>query len=1111
MTPSKPVESGSDPSTAAPPIATEAASPPEPWTPERVLAWNRYLDRYVAGGVLVLVFLAALRPIGNSSIWPLLKAGEVIAQGQPITKDPFSYTRGGREWINVPWLFEVVNAQIFGLVDRAFQSGSDPERGLWAATSALVLIHAGLLALAAWLLMQLRRPGPGLWWSALCAMIALGGFVTPAAVQGQWLQLGLGGLAHGFEAVDPDAWGLVLLALAMVLLHRSSNLGRRRAAWFVPAVFLIWANCDDTVGFGLVVLAAWTVGRVIAGFQRGRTDAESRPVEALAVLGASAAATLINPSTYRLYELALVPIGKSLFRLIAKGDEIVTQDQLGFFGPASDGEFALMGEQAALAVRLFFGFVVWLGLMSFVLNYRGFRWPRFLAFVAAAVLWAARIQLAPFFGLVLAGVLSLNGQEWYLSRYGARGHVGGGWKLWSDGGRSLTILGVFALCFLVITGYVSRPGDPRFGLGYDESNLAFETARYLRSIPLKGQVLNLTPSHGDALIWVAPERKPFIDNRKGVYDQELRRDLQEIRSALLDDDRSRWEPLFERYAGDGPGITAVIVNPLRRDGPVYNALMSSSSWVRLHDGGNAVIFGRTDATSGDAELIKEQRLDADKAVYGRYDPLPAPDRPPSGTSWLDNVLRYRAVQPPRPRIYAADRWLDAARNSPEPDPAMAFMAIREARRALQRDPDDYLAHLLLQNAYLSLMSSEAAILDRGRPTDRPAVEPAEHLNFRYRQRLAELRFAIETAPPPRSREERESRADLYVDLGRMYEANRALDLARDAYAEARRLVSPGTFPEPLEERIAQIDEQIERLRAGLEERAAAGITNPIQRADYLVSAGYPGLAIEELLASENAGVSPAAVRWSLVDLYCQTGQPDKAYDLLESTGIGDPSLSTGPGTGAYRQGLVNMLLGYHTYAANYWDNYALPPLRQAAVSQAVEAAVGVLRGEPLAATRTVLDVTGVPGSPGYLDNEAQWESELGLCLLEAGIPQDVLEDDGTVRQTGAATHFRRALEINPEHPIRALIVYYLEKLGQPIPEAKAGGGGTAVAAPPGPTSPAEGTPAAPSSGPAPAGSSPTAPAVSAPAREGAVPAPAPEPPAAPSVPEAEPAGEAPQA
>src|SRR6478609_6344109 len=59
--------------------AGEAAAPaepePEPWTPDRVLEWNRYYDLYLAGGVLLLVFVTAVHTIASPLIWPLLEAG----------------------------------------------------------------------------------------------------------------------------------------------------------------------------------------------------------------------------------------------------------------------------------------------------------------------------------------------------------------------------------------------------------------------------------------------------------------------------------------------------------------------------------------------------------------------------------------------------------------------------------------------------------------------------------------------------------------------------------------------------------------------------------------------------------------------------------------------------------------------------------------------------------------------------------------------------------------------------------------------------------------------------------------------------------------------------
>src|SRR4051794_449953 len=104
----------SDPTQATHTSATttdEPAEPPppepEPWTPARVVEWNAYYDIYVVLGVLLLAFIASANRISHSSIWWQLQAGRLMsARGGPLTTDPFSYTEGGRRWVNVPWLFE---------------------------------------------------------------------------------------------------------------------------------------------------------------------------------------------------------------------------------------------------------------------------------------------------------------------------------------------------------------------------------------------------------------------------------------------------------------------------------------------------------------------------------------------------------------------------------------------------------------------------------------------------------------------------------------------------------------------------------------------------------------------------------------------------------------------------------------------------------------------------------------------------------------------------------------------------------------------------------------------------------------------------------------------
>jgi hypothetical protein len=1006
---------------------------PEPWTPERVLDWNRYLDRYVAGGVLLLVLLTAFRPIVHSSIWGMLRAGERISSGASPTTDSLSYTREGQPWVNIPWLFEVGNWQLYHLADGLLSSTEHPGRGEFAAATTLIVLNALVVAATAWILMCVRRPGPGLWWSALCVMLALGGIFQPA--EGGKFAPAVGGIASGRIAVDPESWGLLFLAIEIFLLHRAANLERARALWFLPPLFVLWANVDESFAFGIVVLAAWTIGMGLDRLlTRGRPDRVG-PAHAALILALCAAATFANPSLHRAPLNAFTTLFNGVLRLVGKPSGPLTTDSLSFFDSESQNVFDRIGGRGMATAQVgYFLILVWAGLLSFALNWRRFSPPRLLGYLAATLMWACLIRLAPLFGLALAATLALNGQEWYHDRFGIKGRVGLGWKLWSDGGRALAIVAIFCFITLSITGQFARPGEVAFGVGVDDSNLAFRSAEYLRDLRSDGQVLNLSLALGDALLWRAPNRKSFIDNRKGLFPETIRDDLKNLRAALRTDDKATWEPILEKYGGTDPGITTLMVAPNQdQDRGIYESLMRSPHWVLLFDGGNAVVFGRVDKSGKDQGLFTETRLDADEVVYKRNETMPDWERPPTATGAMDYILGYRRLKPTKPEVFAAERWLTPPGDPATTplDPARCFMAIREARRALARNPDDAQAYQLLQLAYLSLMQAEARILSASAD---PQREPAQYLAFRYRQRVATLNFAIQTMPPPSTRDAREHLAQLHLQLAAMYQGSNAFDLERDQLQAARNLMK-ADFPLELEQRLAVLNEQVDQLRNNLDDFTASNQAGPVQRAQIATENGFPGIAIEELQAAENAGVSLALVRWNLLDLYCQTGQPEKAYDLLESTTVNDPSLGTGPGTAAYRQGLVSLLLGNYDLASVYWRLHALPPIRAMQGFQTISAVRGWLRGQPINATRSLLEVAGTPGSAGLIESQAEWEAELGLCLLESGTPHDVTDESDNVIKQGAASHFQKSLEVNPAQPLRPLLEYYLTKLGASIPTA----------------------------------------------------------------------------
>ncbi len=158
------------------------------------------------------------------------------------------------------------------------------------------------------------------------------------------------------------------------------------------------------------------------------------------------------------------------------------------------------------------------------------------------------------------------------------------------------------------------------------------------------------------------------------------------------------------------------------------------------------------------------------------------------------------------------------------------------------------------------------------------------------------------------------------------------------------------------------------------------------------------------------------IKPQLVDLFCLTGQPDRAVELLSTGASEDPNLGAEPGASFMRQGQVYFLLGNYATATHLWRERAIPRLRFERSMRALSMGQVLTRGELAAATNISLML------PSLVSRQAYWEYELALCLLESGSPD------------GAAEYFTRALKLVPDPTVRPIIAYYLEKLGKPVPE-----------------------------------------------------------------------------
>ncbi len=992
--------------------------PPIPWTPERVLEWNRYYDLYIVAGVLFMVFVASANALNNPTFWSHLKTGQLIVQAAgPITTEPFSLTEYNQPKVNPTWLFDACS----WLAYRAFSSiaSSDPDQAVAAAKSeqwgvgGLIAIHALVRVLTAVCLILIRRKGPSLWWSGLCALAAVGMFYGPSGFQP-------GGIAEP-ASLNAETWGIFFLSIELFLLHRAINLGKQGLSYGLVPLFLVWANVDESFLIGLAILATHVVG-LLAKATSENPQTRLTFKQGLILLCACFLATFVNPWIYKIYEPALDPF----INLTASATTETFREEVSFFGP---GMQKMIGKENVWFAQAYFLLLVAAGLGSFFVNSRRATLSRFLTFVFVAILWGVLTRTGASFALVLAATIGLNGQEWWLDTFGSEGRIGKNWTVWSVGGRSVTLILLALGLYQGLTNTTSIPGLPSFGFGFNPDDFAFEAADYLRGAAIEGNVLNTTGAQGDAIVWRAtPMRKPYLDSRSHVYSRDFRIAQLQIRKALSDDDVAAWKPIL-----DDQKISVVMIDADAAP-KTYQSLSTSPNWIGFYDDGQVVMFGRSDASKADVEFFESERLDPDYLVYKKPKLVPPVTVSPTPPDWLGSLVAGRSVRPGAHTL-SAGRWLRVSGmdqiGAGMPDPARCYLAIREARTALVKNANDTLAFRRLADAYRYLMVQESALLSGLELTPENAakitqVQPQTVLlQTRYQQRVTALHYAIQTSPPPENAVDRFLLRGLRLELAQLYLTANVLDLARDLLKEV--LEEPPFRSDPADFRMAdefrvqlsqeraRLDEQIATVTKQQEDFALERQPGPLDLANMALQAGLVGQAITKLEEAQLAGTNPQAVNPRLLDQYCRIGQPDRALDLISGEND-DPNLSTGAGTSAYRNGMVSYLIGNSQVAAFRWQRTAIPQVQSEQLGMGLTAGVSVTRGDIKAATNAFLEL------PNKVNNQASWEFDLGMCLLEGGQSPDL-----------AAEHLSRCLTLVPDLALRPLIAYYLEKLDKPVP------------------------------------------------------------------------------
>jgi hypothetical protein len=185
----------------------------------RVLRLGSYDNLLVAVLFLAVLLTCGLSPMQTDTWWQLRAGQDMWASGTVLLTDTYSHTASGAFWPNHEWLAEVF---FYGLYK-------------FGGLGLLTLFSAGLIA-AGWAFTWRLTQGPT---RRVFIWVALA--LVPSA---------------GWWEPRPHAFSLLFIPLTVFLLVR----GR---AWWLPPIFLVWANVHGGVILGLVLLGVGLGAQVV--------------------------------------------------------------------------------------------------------------------------------------------------------------------------------------------------------------------------------------------------------------------------------------------------------------------------------------------------------------------------------------------------------------------------------------------------------------------------------------------------------------------------------------------------------------------------------------------------------------------------------------------------------------------------------------------------------------------------------------------------------------------------------------------------------------------------------------------------------------------------------
>lgn len=221
---------------------------------------------------------AALEITSFDTWWHLAAGRHAVEAGTIPMQETFSFTAAGTPWINHEWLFQLL---VFAIHSLSGEAG-------------LVIFRTAMITVTAFLVLRAVRRETG--WPAAAVCLGLTPFLL--AARGRFL-------------VRPELFTLLFSVLLLAALTKTRlQPPTLRNLWWIPLLFVPWANLHAGVLLGVALLGATFAGQTLHLVSRylGRglqPPPPGRPGLATSgvLLGLSSAAVLLNPFSYEIYRV----------------------------------------------------------------------------------------------------------------------------------------------------------------------------------------------------------------------------------------------------------------------------------------------------------------------------------------------------------------------------------------------------------------------------------------------------------------------------------------------------------------------------------------------------------------------------------------------------------------------------------------------------------------------------------------------------------------------------------------------------------------------------------------------------------------------------------------